>query len=137
MSYLNDEFFNKSELFEEFSMSKITEVLVKVSDVLGLSAEINQQVQTNMNKKLSIQQKEFILREKVKVLQEELSNINVPINEDDYSRDLKDKVKNKIYPDSVKKLISEENKRSSEMMPVSPEASISKTYVANLKKLPW
>ncbi|WP_117275064.1 endopeptidase La [Mycoplasmopsis edwardii] len=137
LSYLNDEFFNKSELFEEFSMSKITEVLVKVSDVLGLSAEINQQVQTNMNKKLSIQQKEFILREKVKVLQEELSNINVPINEDDYSRDLKDKVKNKIYPDSVKKLISEENKRSSEMMPVSPEASISKTYVANLKKLPW
>ncbi|AKF41056.1 peptidase [Mycoplasmopsis canis] len=137
ISYLKDDYADKKEFIDFFGKKQIIEVVKNVSELLGLTAEINQTIQETMNKKLSTQQKEFILREKVKVLQEELTNINVPIVEDDYSRDLKDKVKNQIYPESVKKLISEENKRSSEMMPASPEASISKTFVSNLKKLPW
>lgn len=137
ISYIKWDFINKRSLFDEFNLDSITDLLGKISELIGLSVEISQKVQNNMNTKLSLQQKEFILREKVKVLQEELSNINVPINDDDYSKDLKDSVRSQIYPDSVKTIIAEETKRSSEMMPVSPEASISKTFVSTLKKLSW
>ncbi|WP_416374052.1 hypothetical protein [Mycoplasmopsis cynos] len=135
ISYIKWDFFNKRSLFDEFNLDSITDLLGKISELIGLSVEISQKVQNNMNTKLSLQQKEFILREKVKVLQEELSNINVPINDDDYSKDLKDSVRSQIYPDSVKTIIAEETKRSSEMILYFSRSINFKNICFNFKKI--
>ncbi|BBA22552.1 endopeptidase La [Mycoplasmopsis bovirhinis] len=137
VSHFNNSYFDREMMFDDFGIAELQEIVRRITEFLGVSAGISKQVQENMNKKVSNQHKEFIIREKVKILQEELANINVPIIEDEYSNALRDKTKAQMFPESVKKLIAEENKRSSEMMPASPEASISKTFVATLKKLPW
>ncbi|QNM93975.1 endopeptidase La [Mycoplasma sp. Pen4] len=104
-----------------------------------ITEEVNSEndIKTRMNKRLGNQQKEFVLREKMRAIQDMLSELQVPLEEDDYARALKDPVLSQRYPESIKTLIKDETKRASEMMQASPEASIARTYISLLKKLPW
>ncbi|SYV92926.1 ATP-dependent protease La, partial [Mycoplasmopsis synoviae] len=81
-----------------------------------------------------------MLREKRKVIDDELAKLGKDILQDDkdeYVKRLKNKTLKKMYPDSIKEIIRDETKRYSEMMQASPEANLVKNYVEYLKKLPW
>ncbi|MHA3826070.1 endopeptidase La [Mycoplasma sp. BRA285] len=112
-------------------------IMSQITQLITTQMEVSTNINEKLTKKLGRQQQEFIAREKIKQLQDYLEEMGADVEEDDYTAILKDPKLRKIYPESVIKLISEEEKRSSEMMPASPEAAISKNYTNTLKKLPW
>ncbi|VEU70568.1 ATP-dependent protease La [Mycoplasmopsis glycophila] len=116
-------------LFEKLS----AELLNFITSIM----ETETQIKDEISKKMNEQQKEFILREKIKTIQNSLEKMNVPVKEDDYAKQIKNKTLVNIYPDSIRQLIKDESKRISEMMQSSPEATLAKNYIDILKKLPW
>lgn len=137
LSFTTDGFFGfekveflKSRDNEEI-VKMLTLVIVKINKKLTLENEIVNE----MTKSLNDHQKEFMLREKLKTIQSKLDEIDN--NQDDFDKQINDPVLNKIYPDSVKTLIEKETARFKQMVPSSPDANLTKTYVDNLKQLPW
>ncbi|VEU75198.1 ATP-dependent protease La [Mycoplasmopsis maculosa] len=99
-----------------------------------IEKEINKKIKDNLDK----QQREFLLREKMKAIKESLSENESDEEEDEeYIKTLKDPVLKNIYPESVVKLIKSENEKLKNMMSASPDANITSTYISQLKKLPW
>ncbi|RIV16828.1 endopeptidase La [Mycoplasmopsis gallopavonis] len=115
----------------------ILEVLTEISAFISNYIQTEFQITKNMNNKLNEQQKEFLLREKIKIIQSMLEEMNAPVVEDDYAKLIKDDKLKNIYPKTVRDVIASESKRITEMMQASPEATLAKTYIETLKKLPW
>ncbi|WP_241006851.1 endopeptidase La [Mycoplasma sp. CSL10137] len=137
LSIVNEEVREKLDLFLEYNRLNVQAIILRITEIITENFMTEKMIADKMNTRLTNQQKEFILREKLKSIQDELEEMKVPVDEDEYLKLLKDKNKNLRYPSSIRELIKEETKRISEMMPTSPEANISKTYVSLLKKLPW
>jgi len=79
-------------------------------------------------------QKDFILKEKLKLIKEELGETD--LKEEDIIK-LKDKISSMVIPDNVRKRLEEEIKRY-ELTPVSsPEVTVVRNYIDWLIKLPW
>ncbi|BAH69843.1 hypothetical protein MBIO_0578 [Mycoplasmopsis fermentans PG18] len=100
-----------------------------------LENEINQKVKSNLEK----QQKEFLLREKLKAIKESLSENDSEGDEEDdsFSKLIHDPKLKQIYPESVLKIISTEKERLKGMMSGTPDANVAATYISTLKKMPW
>ncbi|QKT05348.1 endopeptidase La [Mycoplasma sp. OR1901] len=137
ISILNTEIREKMDLFLEYNLNNVDAIIVRITEIIAENFMTEKVIADKMNSRLSNQQKEFILREKLKSIQDELEEMKAPVDEDEYLKILKDKNKNLRFPSSIRELIKEETKRVSDMMPTSPEANISKTYISLLKKLPW
>lgn len=124
----------KQEVIEMESIEdrayKILEILNKEIEIVSLERKIDSKVKEQMN---SVQ-KNFYLREKIKVLKEEIgetSNINSEIDE------IKEKLKKEKYPNYVKEKIEKEVEKLSKMPPFSTEASVIRTYIDIIMELPW
>ncbi|WP_322912972.1 endopeptidase La [Mycoplasmopsis felis] len=138
LSFMKPEFTEKVTGFLAFGDKQLLAITDSVLNIVNSNFEMESQMAKKMSTKLNDQHREFVIREKIKWLQEELEGMNVPLNkEEEYQKEISDSIKSKRYPESVKKIIAEETKRANEMMAASPEANISKTYVSHLKKLPW
>lgn len=100
-----------------------------------LENEINQKVKSNLEK----QQKEFLLREKLKAIKESLSENDSEGDEEDdsFSKLIHDPKLKQIYPESVLKIIATEKERLKGMMSGTPDANVAATYISTLKKMPW
>ncbi|MBZ4212520.1 endopeptidase La [Mycoplasma sp. U97] len=99
-----------------------------------IDKEINRKIQSNLDK----QQKEFLLREKMKVIKEQLNENDAEEDEDsDFLKIANDPILNQIYPKNIIKSIKTEKEKLKGMMSSSPDANILQTYISNLKKLPW
>ncbi|TQC51437.1 endopeptidase La [Mycoplasmopsis mucosicanis] len=105
-----------------------------VSEAL-IEKEINKRVKDNLEK----QQREYLLKEKLKAIKESLQDNDSDDSEDEseYSKILKDETKSKMYPDSVIKLIKSESNKLKSMMSGTPDANITNTFISTLKSLPW
>ncbi|WP_036458663.1 endopeptidase La [Mycoplasma leonicaptivi] len=138
-SYLKSKLFifQKEDLFTDFNLNSVKNLISKVREFLSEVTKNDDDLRQEMTSKMAIQQKEYILREKNKIIQEQLNSINATDDEEDNNSNLSEEDKNLIYPESVRKLLKNESKRASELSPASPESSISKTYMNILKKLPW
>ncbi|EFF41147.1 endopeptidase La [Mycoplasmopsis alligatoris] len=99
--------------------------------------ELETDIQGTINDNMMVQQKEFLLREKMKVIKSELRSLDVEEEHDEYSKIIKNKKLKFIYPETVQKIIREENEKHSQMISSSPDANITRTYIDTLKKLPW
>ncbi|MGV2393445.1 UNVERIFIED_CONTAM: hypothetical protein O8I53_11100 [Campylobacter lari] len=98
-----------------------------------IEKELNKKIKDNLDK----QQREFLLREKMKAIKESLSENDSEDDEDEeYLETLKDPILKNIYPESVVRLIKTENDKLKNMMSGSPDANITSTYINQLKKLP-
>ncbi|QSF13799.1 endopeptidase La [Mycoplasma sp. Mirounga ES2805-ORL] len=111
----------------------------KSDDVIAdamLEEELNKKIKTNLDK----QQKEFLLREKMKAIKESLSE-TAPDGEDDEDEEfvkiLRDPKKSKMFPDSVLKIINGEKERLKSMMSGTPDANTTASYINVLKSMPW
>ncbi|WP_412031537.1 endopeptidase La [Metamycoplasma buccale] len=117
---------NKVEDLYENIISKLT----KKIQFTKIDAEIN----NSMRGDLEDQQRDFLLREKMR-------QIRKMLKEDDSAKIVdnldKDEDAKKQYPTYVLEAIKSEQARLASMMPSSPEANISKTYVDLLLTLPW
>lgn len=96
--------------------------------------EIDKKIDSDIKKTLDENQKEFILREKIKIIKEELGEGNY---KDDEISELKEKIKNIKAPDHIKQRLEKEIKRYESLTNMSPETSIVKNYIDWLLEIPW
>ncbi|MGJ3238482.1 MAG: endopeptidase La [Anaerolineae bacterium] len=97
---------------------------------LKVRNEINHQVQDEFNKV----QREVFLREQMRVIQEELGEMDLPDND---IQALKERILGAGLPDDARKQALKEASRLAIMSPLSPEAGVIHTYLDWLLDLPW
>nr|WP_245595524.1 endopeptidase La [Mycoplasma simbae] len=104
-----------------------------ISDAL-VENELNKKIKDNLER----QQREFLLKEKLRAIKEQLQEGDGEEEDDsEFARNMKDKQKSKVYPESVLKLIKSESNKLKTMMSGTPDANITTAYLNLLKTLPW
>ena len=127
-------FENKNKYIYEFNSVKRSDMLIKqIAEEKNISY-IERKIEEKVKRELDKSQQEFILKEKIKAIKEELGETD---NKDEEISDLKKKIEDLNAPSNIKeKLLKEVNKY--EMMSlVSPELSIVKNYIDTVLSLPF
>ncbi len=128
----------KQQLLETNSAVDLLKVIyneiLRLLDPNGIiSSEVDSEINEKINKNLARQQKEFYLREKLRVIREDLGEIN---SKDDEIEKIKKRVSENPYPQIIKdKILSELAKYESSMS--SNENTIIITYIDWLLDIPW
>ena len=96
--------------------------------------EIEKKLDSKVKKEIDNSQKEYLLREKVKIIKEELGEENFADGEVDELRKI---VKDLKCNDKIKKRINQEINRYENIPSTSPEISVVRNYIEWLIDLPW
>ncbi|MCX7917615.1 MAG: endopeptidase La [bacterium] len=110
-------------------LSTLIDIMNKEIEVL----EVQKKIQDKVIKKIEDSQRQYILTEQLKQIQKELGKEE----ETPEILELKEKIKKANMPKNVEEKALEELNRLSKMMPLSPEATVSRTYIEWLCSLPW
>ena len=125
--------------FNQKTINGKIDILWTIIDELveGLEAtkEVDREIETELKKSLDKQNKEFLLRERLKVTRNLLGEDSV--EDDKIEKILEDKQLSKIYPEEVKLAIKKEKAKLKSMMSSSPDANITRNYIDLLTQLPW
>ena len=111
-------------------MVQIIAELEKQQQFSRLESSINDKVKEQMNDG----QKEYYLREKLKAIKEVLGDTS---NITDDVASMREMIEKNPYPDHVKEKAKEELARYEMLPPGSGEASVERTYLDWLLKVPW
>jgi ATP-dependent Lon protease len=111
-------------------LNKLLEIMAKEIDILKIEKKIGIKVKRKIDK----MQKEYYLREQLKVIQEELGD-----KEDIQSEieEYKKKIEKAKAPKEVKDKVTYELKRLERLGPTSPESGVIRTYLDWVVNLPW
>ncbi|WP_426197074.1 endopeptidase La [Pseudomonas sp. NFXW11] len=112
-------------------MEKVLPMLRKEVEVARLQKEISAEV----NRKIGEHQREFFLKEQLKVIQQELG-----LTKDDRSADLEQfeqRLVGKVLPPQAQKRIDEEMNKLSILETGSPEYAVTRNYLEWATVLPW
>ena len=96
--------------------------------------ELENEIESSLKDKIDASQREYILREKIRSIKDELGEAPIKDVEAD---SLRKRVSLKKLPDKVKFRVEEELKRYVLSSEVSPEVTIIRTYLDWLLDLPW
>lgn len=114
----------------ETRMEKLISILMRETEILELDKVINQKVKKNIDKN----QKEYFLREQMKVIEEELGDkdgVELEIKE------MTEKMKKIGVPDELFEKCKKELSRMKKMQYGNPEANVIRNYVSWVCDLPW
>ena len=124
----------KQELLEMTAvndrMVRIIAELEKQQQFSKIESTINDKVKEHIDDG----QKEYYLREKLKAIKEELGDVS---NLTDDVSEMREMIEKNPYPDHVKEKALEELRRYEMLPPGSGEASVERTYLDWLLKVPW
>lgn len=112
-------------------MQKVLPLLRKEVEVARLQGEISEAV----NQKIQERQREFFLREQLKIIQRELG-----ISKDDKTAEadeFRQRLEGKALPEAVQKRLDEELRKFSILESGSPEYAVTRNYLDWLTCLPW
>ncbi len=124
----------KQKLLETFNINERMLLIIAEMEKQQRLSEIENTINQKVKEKIDESQKEYYLREKLKAIKEELGDVS---NITDDSAELRDMINNNPYPEHIKKKAIEELKRY-EMLPAgSGEASVSRSYLDWLLKVPY
>ncbi|MBE7551904.1 MAG: endopeptidase La [Anaerolineales bacterium] len=105
-------------------------MLAQELDVLKLESEIQDQVQQEVDKG----QREFFLREQMRVIQSELGEMDTQLAE---INELREKLAQIHLPEEARAKAEKELSRLAIMPPAAPEVGIIRTYLDWIIELPW
>lgn len=98
-------------------------------EIIHIKSELQQKIKAHIDKN----QKEYILREQLKVIHQELGEDN-PLGD---AEQYKEQLKTLEASEEVKKKIGKEIDRFRSLMGNSAEASVSRGYIETLLEMPW
>ncbi len=133
-TYLNMPNEQKQALLEELDVNKRLMLILDVINQAKAVIEIDKKIQNSIQKSTEKNQREYILREKMKAIKEELGEI-APGEESE--EDIAKKLDSNPYPEYVKAKVKAELKRYEMMPQASLEASLIKSYIDLLMNIPW
>ena len=96
--------------------------------------QLEQEIELTLKEKIDASQREYLLREKIRIIKEELGESTIKETEVD---NLKKKINEKNLPDKIRNKIEDELKRYILSSDASPEITIIRTYIDWLLNLPW
>ena len=121
---------DKQAILECFDPVKRIELIIALlreeSELLECEMDIHKRVRSNLNQN----QKEYYLREQVRVIQEELGDVGE--NEEYYQKIMAAKL-----PSEVREKLLKENDRMAKTPFGSAEATVARTYLDTCLEIPW
>lgn len=96
--------------------------------------EIEKRLDTKLKAEMDKTQTEFILREKIRLIKEELGDIS---SKDDEIEEIREKIKKLKCPKNITKKLEKELKKYESTPSASPEIGIIRNYIDVLINLPW
>jgi ATP-dependent Lon protease len=114
----------------EKRLRKLTMLITKELEVVELGHKIQSDIQREMEKN----QREFYLRQQLRAIQEELGETDPQQAE---TNELRKKLDDAKMPEDVKKAADRELDRLTKVPTASPEYSVIRTYLDWLTQLPW
>ena len=123
-----------NEYLNELDIKKrFIKLLQDINDEIN-NFQIDVEIEKEIQREIDKSQKEYILREKVKVIKKELGEESLKEEE---IQNLYDSVEKLKASDEVKNKIKSEIKRYEMLQIASPEVDIIRNYIDTLLKLPW
>ncbi|WP_302464025.1 endopeptidase La [Butyricimonas virosa] len=124
---------NKQELLEidilKERATKLLELLGKQVKILELKEDIQKKVKVDLDK----QQREYLLHQQMKTIQNELGTN--PVDED--LQELEEAAKKKKWGKNVQEIFEKELQKLKRQNPSTPDYSVQFNYVKELTELPW
>jgi ATP-dependent Lon protease len=124
----------KQKLLEEVDVAKrlrhLSRVLARELEVVQLGTQIQSQVQSEVDKG----QREFLLRQQMKAIQEELGEEDEQLAE---VNELREKIAAAQLPEHALKAAERELSRLEKLPPAAAEHGVIRTYLEWLIELPW
>jgi ATP-dependent Lon protease len=124
---------DKQKLLEMSSLRDrgfmLLEFLVQEIQVLELKNELQSKVKNDLDQ----QQREFLLHQQMKTIQNELGGNPVEKEIDEYRK----KAESKLWSDDVKKVFEKELDKLHRLNPAAAEYSVQVNYIQTLLDLPW
>ena len=96
--------------------------------------KIEKNIEQKVKKSIDTNQKEYFLREKIKVIKEELGEVN---SKDDEVSELREKIEHLDAPEHIKKRLNEEVRKYETLSNLTPEINVVRNYIDYLLDLPW
>jgi len=125
---------DKQDVLETFQMQarleKLSSVLQREIEILDMDRSIRQRVRQHIDRR----QKEFYLKEQMRVIQEELGGEETHLSELD---ELREKVRALDLAEAVEERLLKDVERLERMPPGSPEISVLHNYLDLVVSLPW
>jgi ATP-dependent Lon protease len=124
----------KQALLEEVDVAarlrRLTELLARELEVISIGTKIQTQVQSEMDRS----QREFVLRQQLKAIQEELGEFDESAAE---ANELREQLAGIDLPEDVRKQVDRELARLENLPPAAAEHGVIRTYLEWIASLPW
>lgn len=130
-AHLNLEVERKQELLEEFSVSKRLEQLARILSEEQKVLEYGTEIQQKLKDEVEKTQREFWLREQLRIIQEELGE-----EESDVAQ-LRQEIEAAGLPPQAREQADRELKRLERTLPQAPDYHIIRSYLEWMASLPW
>ena len=123
----------KQEILEMDSLEKKSEMVLQYLDNELKVLELSEEIQTKVKVDLDKQQREYILRQQIRTIQDELGEAGSDSEVDE----LRFRAEEKIWPDEVGFAFQKEINRLSRLTPAMPDYAVVINYIEWLLDLPW
>lgn len=124
----------KQELLSEFDLvSRLKKLLAMMHHEISV-LRIEHEISSKVKRRIDENQRDFYLREQLKVIHEELGDKE---NIDEEIEMYRQKMQEMSMPKSVEEKFLKELERFSRMQPSSPEASVIRAYLDWILDMPW
>ena len=124
----------KQGLLEEVDVARrlrrLVEILARELEVISIGSEIQNQVQSEIDKG----QREFVLRQQLDAIRRELGEFDESAAEANELREQLDAI---ALPEDVRRQVDRELKRLESLPPQAAEHSVIRTYLEWIASLPW
>ena len=124
----------KQALLEEVDVGRrlrrLVEVLARELEVISIGSEIQSQVQSEIDKG----QREYVLRQQLKAIQDELGEFDESAEE---ARELRDQLADVQLPADVRKQVDRELHRLEQLPAQAAEHGVIRSYLEWIAMLPW
>jgi ATP-dependent Lon protease len=120
-------------LEERDTEKRLRKLIMLISKELEV-VELGHKIQTDIQREMEKNQREFYLRQQLRAIQEELGETDPQQAE---ANELRKKIDEAQMPEDVKKAADRELDRLSKVPQASPEYSVIRTYLDWLVQLPW
>ncbi len=133
-NFLPLSFEKKLNLMLDTSCISRSKILIKEIAIENALTDLEGKIETDIKKSLDDEQKEYILKEKIKIIKNELGESDP---KEDTIQNFKEKNSKLKLPDRIRKKVNSELERFESTSEMSPDAGVIRNYIEYLLSVPW
>lgn len=124
----------REAILGELEVEKRLELVLQAILEVKKEAEVDKDIQKDVSEQTEKQQRDYILREKLRAIKKELGDDPDDAGDEE---NIKKRLEENPYPDHIKAKVKAELKRYSMMPQASLESSLIMSYIQTLMDVPW